>query len=270
MNRKEFLRKLQMELYKLPRYEIDDAIAYYNEYFEEAGPDQEQDVIRELGSPAKIATQIKADYAVRQLENLETGHYGGQNRSNQAGAEGQNRGNTDSGTDQYADSSNQQQKNQKPPGKLSAAWWVVIGIVGGIFAAPVAIPVAFALAALVIAVFIGIVAILIAALVTTIALIIMSICAVIFGIAMLATSGPMALLIIGLGLMGISLMALLTAGIIALANLFFRMLARKRRESQVRREEKKRGKLQQKIQPQPNAQQTTQPEQPEKAGEDNE
>jgi uncharacterized membrane protein len=63
VNRKEFLRKLQLELYKLPRHEIDDAIAYYNEYFEEAGPDQEQAVIKELGTPSKIATQIKADYA---------------------------------------------------------------------------------------------------------------------------------------------------------------------------------------------------------------
>ncbi len=213
MNRKEFLRKLQLELYKLPRHEIDDAIAYYNEYFEEAGPENEENVIRELGSPSKIATQIKADYAVRQLENID-----GRGRQSNGG-DGNN--------------------NRKPPGKLSAAWWVVIGIIGGIFAAPVAIPVAIVLAALLVGLFIGIVGMFFAALITTIVLIILSIAAIIFGLTLLATSAPLAILVIGLGLMGISVMALLTVGIISLANLFFRFIARKHREGQIKKAQKK-------------------------------
>jgi uncharacterized membrane protein len=224
VNRKEFLRKLQLELYKLPRHEIDDAIAYYNEYFEEAGPDQEQAVIKELGTPSKIATQIKADYAVRQLESMES------NRGNSAGSY-----NTGTGSN----------KNDKSPGKLSAAWWVVIGIVGGIFAAPVAIPVAFALAAVLIGLFITVVALLIAGLVTAIVLIVLSIVAVIVGLTLLATSAPLAVLVIGFGLMGISLMALFTVGIVALSNLFFQFIARKHRESQTKRAQRKLEKLQQ-------------------------
>ncbi len=223
MNRKEFLRKLQMELYKLPRHEIDDAIAYYNEYFEEAGPEQEQDVIRELGTPSKIATQIKADYAVRQLESMES-------RESKKPNGG------------YRDD-----RPEKAPGKLSAAWWVVIGIAGGIFAAPVAIPVAFVLAALLVTVFIGIIVLLISVFITAVVLIITSIIAVIFGLTLLATSAPLAILIIGLGLMGISLMALLTVGIVALTNLFFKAIARKRRESQEKRMEKRQEKLRQKY-----------------------
>jgi uncharacterized membrane protein len=225
VNRKEFLRKLQLELYKLPRHEIDDAIAYYNEYFEEAGPDQEQAVIKELGTPSKIATQIKADYAVRQLESMES------NRGNS----GYNAGNAGTGNN----------RNDKAPGKLSAAWWVVIGIVGGIFAAPVAIPVAFALAAVLIGLFITIVALLIAGLVTAIVLIVLSIVAVILGLTLLATSAPLAVLVIGMGLMGISLMALFTVGIVALSNMFFRFIARKHREGQAKRAQRKLEKLQQ-------------------------
>jgi uncharacterized membrane protein len=37
---------------------------YYNEYFDDAGPENEQKVIEELGSPAQIAARIKADSAV--------------------------------------------------------------------------------------------------------------------------------------------------------------------------------------------------------------
>lgn len=239
-----------MELYKLPRHEIDDAIAYYNEYFEEAGPDQEQAVIKELGTPSKIATQIKADYAVRQLESMESnrGNRAGNNAGSGTGTNsGYGAGNAYSAGDGY-NTGTGSNKNEKAPGKLSAAWWVVIGIAGGIFAAPVAIPVAFALAALLIALFIGTIALLIAALVTTIALIVLSIVAVIVGLTLLATSGPLALLVIGMGLMGISLMGLLTVGIVALTNLFFRFIARKHREGQVKRAQKKHEKLLQREQ----------------------
>jgi uncharacterized membrane protein len=242
VNRKEFLRKLQMELYKLPRHEIDDAISYYNEYFEEAGPDQEQAVIKELGTPSKIATQIKADYAVRQLESMES------NRGARTGADaGGNTGSYNNSESSAGNRSNAgaRSNNDKAPGKLSAAWWVVIGIVGGIFAAPVAIPVAFALAAVLIGLFITVIALLIAGLVTAIVLIVLSIVAVIVGITLLATSAPLAVLVIGMGLMGISLMALFTVGIVALSNLFFQFIARKHREGQVKRTQKKLEKLQQ-------------------------
>jgi uncharacterized membrane protein len=201
VNRKEFLRKLQLELYKLPRHEIDDAIAYYNEYFEEAGPEQEQSVIKDLGSPSKIATQIKADYAVRQLESMEsnrnskTGGYAGDAYTAGSGGAGNGGGYAGSGG---ANSGNANYRNEKAPGKISAAWWVVIGIVGGIFAAPVAIPVAVTLAALLIGLFVGVLALLIAALVTTIVMIVLSIVAVIVGLTLLATSAPLAILVIGM------------------------------------------------------------------------
>lgn len=71
MNRNEFMAALGKELKKLPQDEIDAAMDYYEEYFDEAGPDMEEQVVAELGSPKKIAGQIKADYAVRRLDEDE-------------------------------------------------------------------------------------------------------------------------------------------------------------------------------------------------------
>jgi uncharacterized membrane protein len=61
MNRVEFMNQLERLLYDIPEHDRLDAIAYYNDYFDEAGVDNEAQVIRELGSPGKVAAIIKAD-----------------------------------------------------------------------------------------------------------------------------------------------------------------------------------------------------------------
>jgi uncharacterized membrane protein len=68
MNRSEFFNRLEQGLTKVSREERDAALDYYNEYFDDAGPENEQRVIEELGSPAQIAARIRADSAVKQLE----------------------------------------------------------------------------------------------------------------------------------------------------------------------------------------------------------
>jgi len=68
MNRQDFMNKLAAELSRLPKDEVRAAMEYYSEYFDEAGPEKEAEAITELGNPARIATQIKADYAVKQLD----------------------------------------------------------------------------------------------------------------------------------------------------------------------------------------------------------
>lgn len=71
MNRKEFIDKLRREISKLPQDEIDAAIEYYEEYFDEAGPENEQEILERLGSPKKVAAQIKSQYAVRLFDDEE-------------------------------------------------------------------------------------------------------------------------------------------------------------------------------------------------------
>ncbi|MBQ8599588.1 MAG: DUF1700 domain-containing protein [Oscillospiraceae bacterium] len=63
MTRGDFLRELRYRISYLPKEEQDAAMAYYMEYFEEAGDDAA--VLLELGSPAEVAARIIADYNSR-------------------------------------------------------------------------------------------------------------------------------------------------------------------------------------------------------------
>ncbi|MFF2177453.1 DUF1700 domain-containing protein [Lysinibacillus sp. NPDC058147] len=72
MNRASFLKKLRGKLQRLPAHEIDAALAYYEEYFDEAGEENEQRVIQQLGSPSHVASQIMADYALKDIEATST------------------------------------------------------------------------------------------------------------------------------------------------------------------------------------------------------
>lgn len=60
MNRNQFLRKLARQLKKLPQEEKEAALRYYREYFDEAGAENEQRVLEELGSPEKVAAEVFA------------------------------------------------------------------------------------------------------------------------------------------------------------------------------------------------------------------
>lgn len=59
MNRQKFMSELEILLQNIPENDRLDAIAYYNDYFDEAGKENEELVIRELGSPEKVADTIK-------------------------------------------------------------------------------------------------------------------------------------------------------------------------------------------------------------------
>ena len=100
MNRSEFIRILRKELARLPQDEIDAAVEYYEEYFDEAGPDKEAEIIKELGNPRKIANQIRSEYEVRRLD--------------------------------------EEEKSTTRKG-LSEVWWVIIGICSAPVSIPVAV-----------------------------------------------------------------------------------------------------------------------------------
>ena len=68
MTREIFLKRLEELLYDLPEEERISALEYYEDYFEEAGPDMELQVMKELGSPERIAAIIKTNL-LREVEN---------------------------------------------------------------------------------------------------------------------------------------------------------------------------------------------------------
>lgn len=61
MTRTEFMKELAYLLQDIQDEEKQDAIQYYNDYFDEAGPDQEEEILRDLGSPERIAAMIRSD-----------------------------------------------------------------------------------------------------------------------------------------------------------------------------------------------------------------
>ncbi|MBE7722227.1 DUF1700 domain-containing protein [Lacrimispora indolis] len=61
MSRDEFMRALEYLLSDIPDEEKADAIGYYRDYLEEAGPENEEKVIREFVSPERIAAIIRSD-----------------------------------------------------------------------------------------------------------------------------------------------------------------------------------------------------------------
>ncbi|MCM1123747.1 MAG: DUF1700 domain-containing protein [Eubacterium sp.] len=60
MNRAEFMRRLTGLLGDVPPTEREEAIQYYNDYFDDAGAENESSVIASLGSPEELARSIKA------------------------------------------------------------------------------------------------------------------------------------------------------------------------------------------------------------------
>ena len=160
MNRQEFILALREELSKLPPEEIVDATQYFEECFDEAtdGLDEEARIAEEerlaaeFGSPKRIASQIRADYAARILDADEP-----------AGGE-------------------------KPGAKkkISAVWWVILGICS----APIAIPMAICVFTMVFCIYIAIIACFFGGL-----------AAVVTGIASLARSVAGGITLTGIGLM---------------------------------------------------------------------
>lgn len=54
MSRAEFMEKLEYLLQDLSQEDREDGIAFYRDYLDEAGPEREQEVLRELRKPERI------------------------------------------------------------------------------------------------------------------------------------------------------------------------------------------------------------------------
>lgn len=68
MTRTEYMEQLEKHLKKLPHKEYFEAINFFNEYFDEAGPEQEADIIEELGSPKEAASELINNILNKQIQ----------------------------------------------------------------------------------------------------------------------------------------------------------------------------------------------------------
>ena len=69
MNKNDFIEDLKRRLRKLPYDEIKEAVDYYEEYFDDAGAENEQAVLAELGNPAAVASQIIANSVIKEADS---------------------------------------------------------------------------------------------------------------------------------------------------------------------------------------------------------
>lgn len=61
MNKVEFMRQLESLLQNISEQERQEALHYYDDYFDDAGPENEQAVLEALGNPARVAENIRRD-----------------------------------------------------------------------------------------------------------------------------------------------------------------------------------------------------------------
>lgn len=67
MNKEEFLAGLKKSLKRLPPEDASDAMEYYEEYLEDAGPENEAAALAAWGPPERVAAQLNAEYAMKRV-----------------------------------------------------------------------------------------------------------------------------------------------------------------------------------------------------------
>ena len=186
MSRKAFMARLDELLADITEAEKDEALSYYEEYFEDAGPENEEEVIQSLGSPEKVAATIKAGLSENAQEDgefSETGY-----------------------TNSYYDVKDEVAtiNKRKGLGGIGTGGWIIILILC-LFALPILGPILLGIAGTIFGILVAIAAVIFAVLVTGVALVAAAIAMVVAGFATLFTTP-----LVGIALIGA---ALLVAGV---------------------------------------------------------
>ena len=71
MNKEQFLKELEDLLQDIDATEREEALNYYRDYFEDAGSEHEQEIIKELESPKKVAQTIKEGLGVEEHRRVD-------------------------------------------------------------------------------------------------------------------------------------------------------------------------------------------------------
>ena len=77
MTKTEYMKILTHNLRRLPKEDYDRAIEYFEEYFAEAGPENEQQAIADLGSPDEAAKALIVDLAAQNIKEKPKSMKGG-------------------------------------------------------------------------------------------------------------------------------------------------------------------------------------------------
>ena len=187
MNKKDFINELKEKLRGLPEEEVDNAINYYIEYFEDAGINDDIDVELSLGTPDDVANQILLDYNIKNNdESLKISL---------------NKESDYSNTISY----NYNDINEKNNKKKMSKGIISLLIILGVFASPILIPLAFALVVVVFALVITLFALGFSFVIASGAIVIAGIASIIGSLFILTKSFENFIMFLGIGLIGIGL-----------------------------------------------------------------
>lgn len=74
MNKEEYMQRLEEALEGVPQSEKEEALQYYNDYFDDAETETMQEVMKSLGSPENLAKAIKSEQGC-QVDSFDTENY---------------------------------------------------------------------------------------------------------------------------------------------------------------------------------------------------
>ena len=201
MNRIEYMTKLASLLQDIPEVERRDAMKYYNDYFDEAGEENEEQVIREFGAPEEVAEYIKADLKGK-TEDI-TGSQQEQSSSQYQTQEQQK---------QKSDQSSEYQYGMPEKKKNDRIWGIVLIVILAIIIGPVLIPLVGGILAAGLAIVLTVIVGVIAMVIAGVAIAIAGIALVISGLIILLPQTAAGLALIGSGLMILVIGVIATVG----------------------------------------------------------
>lgn len=147
MDRLEFMRQLECLLQDISPTEREEAIQYYNDYFDDAGAENERDVIEALGNPARVAENIKRGLAGKSYrdEDIQVNHVKDQLIKYQE----------EKIPDPKAVYANEEPRTNTTENTGMPTWLIITLIVAGVFFSPVILGLAFSASSIVLSLIIG-------------------------------------------------------------------------------------------------------------------
>lgn len=208
MNREEFMTRLEILLAGISPEERKEALQYYRDYFEDAGIENEAQVIRELGSPEKVAATIKAD--LKYDNSAEAGEFTERGYRDDRFEKKEAPAHREVDQDYTRDAFSQDHANtygysgnhttQGSP-RTNTGLKIVLIILIIIVGAPIVIPIAIGLACAALGILIAAFAFFAGLVLGAVGVMIAGVIIVVMGITLLATAVPYAILTIGTGLL---------------------------------------------------------------------
>jgi len=183
MTRAEFMAKLRELLSDITEAEREEALNYYEDYFDDAGIENEASVIASLGSPERVAATIKD----------------GLNDSEGMNGEFSENGYTNTTYDNREEVAERTALSKSTGADKKSGIWILILILC-LFGLPIVLPVAAGLLSAAFGIFCAVVAVIFAVMVTGIAVVVTGAALIMAAIATLISAPVVGILLLGAGL----------------------------------------------------------------------